>query len=83
MHNTLFCHGCFRVPSPPPKRKKIEKTEDKEGVPDLLQGEVARLPHRFKVERDFLYHPKSKTIHLICKLGIDLENMGRLLIHAK
>lgn len=60
--------SCDRPQSPPPKRLKSEEEQNGE-VSNQLQGEIARLDHRFKVNLDPLYHNGSKTVHLICKLG--------------
>ncbi|XP_013392352.1 mediator of RNA polymerase II transcription subunit 15 isoform X2 [Lingula anatina] len=57
----------IRGPSPPPKRFKPE--EDKEGeVPNVIQGEIARLARRFKVDFDPMTRNGEKTLHFICKL---------------
>ena len=59
---------CFSAPSPPPKKQKIE--DDSElYIPNVLQGEIARLDHRFQVNLHDLYHTGSKTVHLKCKLS--------------
>jgi len=38
---------CFRMLPPPLKKKKVEETPN--DIPDVLQGEIARLDQRFKV----------------------------------
>lgn len=38
---------CFRMLPPPLKEKKVEETAN--DIPDVLQGEIARLDQRFKV----------------------------------
>ncbi|XP_076364465.1 mediator of RNA polymerase II transcription subunit 15-like isoform X2 [Tachypleus tridentatus] len=58
---SLYCTD--RFPSPPPKKKKMEE----EGT-DILQGEIARLDQRFKVQLDPVQHSGSRTVHLICQL---------------
>ena len=59
----------IRAPLPPPKkRKKIEESDDEDDIPHILQGEIARLGARFKVNLNPLYNSKSKAVHLICKL---------------
>lgn len=57
----------IRVPSPPPpKKKRVENNKDE--LPNILQGEIARLPYRFRISLDPAHHLNSKTVHLICKL---------------
>lgn len=51
---------------PPLKRKKVE--EPTSDIPDVLQGEIARLDQRFKVSLDQNQQPGSKTIQLTCWL---------------
>lgn len=56
------------MPSPPPpKKKRVENNKDE--LPNILQGEIARLPYRFRISLDPAHHLNSKTVHLICKLG--------------
>ncbi|RWS02807.1 hypothetical protein B4U79_13884 [Dinothrombium tinctorium] len=62
---SALCTFNFKIPSPPVKRAKVESYCD---VPDVLQGEIARLEQRFKVQMDPLQHPGSKAINLICRL---------------
>ncbi|ENN79018.1 hypothetical protein YQE_04520, partial [Dendroctonus ponderosae] len=51
---------------PPLKRAKLEApTSD---IPDVLQGEIARLDQRFKVSLDPNQQPGAKSIQLICWL---------------
>ena len=38
-------------------------------IPDLLQGEIARLNRRFRVKLDPMRHTGQKDLHLVCKLG--------------
>ncbi|RWS29299.1 mediator of RNA polymerase II transcription subunit 15-like protein [Leptotrombidium deliense] len=72
-------NSSYRIPSPPPKHSKIEEPE----VPDVLQGEIARLDHRFKVQMDPLQHSGSKTISLICRLDdVDLPSVPSIAIHV-
>ena len=63
---SLVFYFSFRPPSPPPKRRKME---EKTKLPDILQGEIARLDRRFKVKLDPIQHAGSKDIHLVCRLG--------------
>ncbi|KAF5271366.1 hypothetical protein FQA39_LY08164 [Lamprigera yunnana] len=51
---------------PPLKRKKVEEPQSE--IPDVLQGEIARLDQRFKVSLDPCQQPGSKSIQLICWL---------------
>lgn len=51
---------------PPLKKKKVEEPTSE--IPDVLQGEIARLDQRFKVSIDPNQQPGSKTIQLICWL---------------
>ncbi|KAK9743728.1 hypothetical protein QE152_g8389 [Popillia japonica] len=51
---------------PPLKRIKVEEPVSE--IPDVLQGEIARLDQRFKVSLDPNQQPGSKTIQLICWL---------------
>ncbi|XP_046385409.1 mediator of RNA polymerase II transcription subunit 15 [Ischnura elegans] len=51
---------------PPMKRNKVE--EPANDVPEVLQGEIARLDQRFKVSLDPTQHPGSKAVHLVCWL---------------
>ncbi|KAJ8676221.1 hypothetical protein QAD02_012007 [Eretmocerus hayati] len=52
---------------PPPHKK--QKTEDSScEIPDILQGEIARLDQRFKVSLDPAQQIGSKCIQLICWL---------------
>ncbi|KAG8223289.1 hypothetical protein J437_LFUL001163 [Ladona fulva] len=51
---------------PPLKRSKIE--EPINDIPDVLQGEIARLDQRFKVSLDATQHPGSRSVHLVCWL---------------
>ena len=55
-----------RAPSPPLKKPRVE---EKGKIPDLLQGEIARLDRRFKVKLDPMRHTGQKDVHLVCKLG--------------
>lgn len=60
----------FRAPSPQSKKLPISDSND---ISEIIQGEIARLDQRFKVELDPLQHQGSKTIHLICRLGKLIE----------
>ncbi|XP_026667031.1 mediator of RNA polymerase II transcription subunit 15-like isoform X2 [Ceratina calcarata] len=51
---------------PPLKKQKIEEYPSE--IPDVLQGEIARLDQRFKVSLDPAQQTGSKCIQLICWL---------------
>ncbi|CAH0556823.1 unnamed protein product [Brassicogethes aeneus] len=51
---------------PPLKKLKIEEPTNE--IPDILQGEIARLDQRFKVSLDPNQQPGSKSIQLTCWL---------------
>ncbi|KAK1133593.1 hypothetical protein K0M31_011395 [Melipona bicolor] len=51
---------------PPLKKQKIEESPSE--IPDVLQGEIARLDQRFKVSLDPAQQTGSKCIQLICWL---------------
>ncbi|CAL7946877.1 unnamed protein product [Xylocopa violacea] len=51
---------------PPLKRQRIEESPSE--IPDVLQGEIARLDQRFKVSLDPAQQTGSKCIQLICWL---------------
>ncbi|BFZ18959.1 hypothetical protein BsWGS_21999 [Bradybaena similaris] len=57
-------------PSPPAsrKRKAEEAKETPDELPDLVQGEIARLGSRFIVSVDPRHHSRSDAFHLVCKL---------------
>ncbi|CAG2200641.1 MED15 [Mytilus edulis] len=47
----------IRAPSPPPrKRRKVEESDDEDDIPHILQGEIARLGARFKVNLNPLFN---------------------------
>ncbi|CAG9854665.1 unnamed protein product [Phyllotreta striolata] len=50
----------------PLKKAKVE--EQSSDIPDVLQGEIARLDQKFKVSLDQNQQPGSKSIQLICWL---------------
>jgi len=62
---TALTNNAYKQSSPPSLKRKYEDDYD---VSEVLQGEIARLDPRFKVQLDPLQHMGSKTIHLICKL---------------
>lgn len=63
-------NNAYKNSSPPSLKRKYEEESE---VPEVLQGEIARLDARFKVQLDPLQHFGSKTIHLICRLGLYLN----------
>lgn len=50
--------------SPPVKRRRDDMVE----IPDVLQGEIAHLDQRFKVQLDPVQHSGCRTVNLICQL---------------
>lgn len=58
----------IRPVSPPPNRKRKLEKENSEELPDVLQGEIARLGRRFVVSVDPRHHGGSESHHLVCKL---------------
>ncbi|XP_067136808.1 mediator of RNA polymerase II transcription subunit 15-like isoform X2 [Centruroides vittatus] len=54
------------IPSPLSKKRKHE--EDNSEISNVLQGEIARLDQRFKIQLDPVQHQGSRTVHLICQL---------------
>uniref|UniRef100_S4R8E8 Mediator of RNA polymerase II transcription subunit 15 n=1 Tax=Petromyzon marinus TaxID=7757 RepID=S4R8E8_PETMA len=64
----LAIHGPpVSVPVSSPKKRKYEEDE-KQTIPNVLQGEVARLHPKFMVNLDPSHHSNNGTVHLICKL---------------
>ncbi|XP_071856620.1 mediator complex subunit 15 [Bombus fervidus] len=62
---SLFGPEIKNLPQPL-KRQKIEEPSNE--IPDVLQGEIARLDQRFKVSLDPAQQTGSKCIQLICWL---------------
>ncbi|KAI8502829.1 mediator complex subunit Med15, partial [Branchiostoma belcheri] len=61
-------HGppiCF--PGPPPKRQRTIPRQEC-SIPNILQGEVAKLDQKFKVSLDPTQNNSSTSVHLVCKL---------------
>ncbi|CAG5121542.1 unnamed protein product, partial [Candidula unifasciata] len=58
------------APSPPPSKKRMaeDTKESLDELPDLVQGEIARLGSRFIVSVDPRHHSRSDVFHLVCKL---------------
>ncbi|PIO29604.1 hypothetical protein AB205_0124160, partial [Aquarana catesbeiana] len=51
-----------------PRKRKFEDDE-KQSIPNVLQGEVAKLHSRFLINLDPSHCSNNGTVHLICKLG--------------
>lgn len=69
--------GADIKPPPPPKWRRTDALDAPapptsapaaDGIPDVLQGEIARLDQRFKVNLDPSQHHGSTAIHLVCQL---------------
>lgn len=50
-------------------RKRKYEDDERHTIPNILQGEVARLDVKFLVNLDPLYCSNNGTVHLVCKLG--------------
>ena len=50
-------------------RKRKHEEDDRQTIPNILQGEVARLNSKFLVNLDPSFCSNNGTVHLICKLG--------------
>lgn len=62
-------HGpSISVETPPLKKRKVEDADDGFEIDDVIQGEIARLHHRFIVNLDSSYQSGSKVVLLQCKL---------------
>lgn len=57
-----------RTPVPSPRKRKYEDDE-RQTIPNVLQGEVARLNPKFLVNLDPAHCSNNGTVHLICKIG--------------
>ncbi|CAG9825305.1 unnamed protein product [Phaedon cochleariae] len=80
LHNPVINHTLHRTFGPTmdalfgpeiklvPPLKKVKIEEPTSDIPDVLQGEIARLDQRFKVSLDSNQQPGSKSIQLICCL---------------
>lgn len=60
--------------SPPVKRRRDDMVE----IPDVLQGEIAHLDQRFKVQLDPVQHSGCRTVNLICQLGKLVELVSKI-----
>lgn len=50
-------------------RKRRHEEDDRQTIPNILQGEVARLDVKFLVNLDPTCCSNNGTVHLVCKLG--------------
>lgn len=50
-------------------RKRKHEEDERQSVPNILQGEVARLDVKFLINLDPSQSSNNGTVHLICKLG--------------
>lgn len=50
-------------------RKRRLEEDERQSIPNVLQGEVARLDPKFLVNLDPSHCSNNGTVHLICKLG--------------
>lgn len=50
-------------------RKRRLEDDERQNIPNVLQGEVARLDPKFLVNLDPSHCSNNGTVHLICKLG--------------
>lgn len=67
--------GCVITWFPPSRspvmcsRKRRFEEDERQSIPNVLQGEVARLDPKFLVNLDPSHCSNNGTVHLICKLG--------------
>lgn len=65
-----------------PRKRRFEE-EERQSIPNVLQGEVARLDPKFLVNLDPSHCSNNGTVHLICKLGEwPGVGVGQCAIHA-
>lgn len=57
-----------RAPAACARKRRFEEDE-RQSIPNVLQGEVARLDPKFLVNLDPSHCSNNGTVHLICKLG--------------
>lgn len=82
LRSPVFNHSLYRTFAPPMaaihgppitgphvsgRKRKLDE-EEKTSVPNLLQGEVARLDVRFTVNLDSTLPSNNGTLHLLCRL---------------
>uniref|UniRef100_A0A8C7G4T6 Mediator complex subunit 15 n=2 Tax=Oncorhynchus kisutch TaxID=8019 RepID=A0A8C7G4T6_ONCKI len=82
IRSPVFNHSLYRTFAPamtaihgPPitgptivARKRKHEEDDRQTIPNILQGEVARLNAKFLVNLDPSFCSNNGTVHLICKL---------------
>ncbi|KAG9353942.1 hypothetical protein JZ751_012066 [Albula glossodonta] len=82
IRSPVFNHSLYRtfapamtaIHGPPitgpmiPARKRKHEDDDRQTIPNILQGEVARLNSKFLVNLDPSHCSNNGTVHLICKL---------------
>uniref|UniRef100_A0A3B1JRG6 Mediator complex subunit 15 n=2 Tax=Astyanax mexicanus TaxID=7994 RepID=A0A3B1JRG6_ASTMX len=82
IRSPVFNHSLYRtfapamtaIHGPPitgpviPTRKRKFEDDDRQTIPNILQGEVARLNSKFLVNLDPTFCSNNGTVHLICKL---------------
>ncbi|KAK1156376.1 mediator of RNA polymerase II transcription subunit 15-like isoform X4 [Acipenser oxyrinchus oxyrinchus] len=82
MRSPVFNHSLYRTFAPamtaihgPPimgpiisARKRKHEDDERQTIPNILQGEVARLNPKFLVNLDPSHCSNNGTVHLICKL---------------
>ncbi|XP_033627548.1 mediator of RNA polymerase II transcription subunit 15-like isoform X4 [Asterias rubens] len=54
--------------TPPAKQQKTDTEAQTYTVPNIVQGEVARLSSKFRVSLDEAHHAGGNDVHLICRL---------------
>lgn len=59
-----------------PSRKRKHEEDERQTIPNILQGEVARLDVKFLVNLDPSYCSNNGTVHLVCKLGESSPPIG-------
>ncbi|XP_039628027.1 mediator of RNA polymerase II transcription subunit 15 isoform X2 [Polypterus senegalus] len=82
IRSPVFNHSLYRtfapamtaIHGPPivgpviPSRKRKSDDDERQTIPNILQGEVARLNPKFMVNLDPSHCSNNGTVHLICKL---------------
>ncbi|ESP01504.1 hypothetical protein LOTGIDRAFT_238290 [Lottia gigantea] len=65
---SAFFGPAIKAPVEPCKKRRKLEEDKKEGLSNVLQGEIARLHSRFHISVDSLQHSSNTSVHLICKL---------------
>ncbi|ELU01815.1 hypothetical protein CAPTEDRAFT_120706, partial [Capitella teleta] len=60
--------GIDYTPPAPKRLRTASPPKDENDIPDMIQGEIARLDGRFRVEWDPLHKRGSKTLRFLCKI---------------